>query len=47
MAMKYLIVHVKVGSIGFMYITTVNNGYAVITGGKGERAKICEPKLMR
>jgi hypothetical protein len=34
MVMKYLIVHVKVGSVDFMYVTTVNNGYEVITGGR-------------
>jgi hypothetical protein len=47
MAMKYLIVHVKVGSVGYMYIPTVNNGCAVITGCRAERGRICEPELMR
>lgn len=47
MAMKYLIMHVNVSSVGFTYVTTANNGYAVITGGRAERVKLCEPELMR
>jgi hypothetical protein len=47
MVMKYLIMHVKVGSVGYMYVTTVNNGCTVITGGKAERVEICEPEIIR